>query len=100
MADLTKETIQTLTSLSRISCSDEEQESLLKDLQKILSYIDSLNEIPTDQVAPCNQVIAGMANVLREDDVGKTLPRQIFLDNAPSQIGGMIRVPPVLKQTS
>lgn len=99
MALLNKQTIKMLTSLSRISCTEEEQEALLTDLQKILNYIDQLNEVDTENTPPCNQVIPNMANVMREDEVGMTLPRAIFLANAPAQaqIGGMIRVPPVLK---
>lgn len=97
MSQLDKEAIKSLISLSRIRCTEKEQEALLIDLQKILSYVDQLNEVDTENVSPCYQVIAGMANVMREDVVGPTLPREKFLENAPSQIGGMIRVPPVIK---
>jgi aspartyl-tRNA(Asn)/glutamyl-tRNA(Gln) amidotransferase subunit C len=97
MATLDKQAIKTLTALSRIKCTEAEQEALFKDLQKILSYIDQLNEVDTQQVIPCNQVIAEMANVMREDVVGKTLPREEFLANAPEKIGDLVRVPPILK---
>jgi aspartyl-tRNA(Asn)/glutamyl-tRNA(Gln) amidotransferase subunit C len=97
LALLNKQTIKTLTTLSRISCSEEEQEALLADLQKILTYIDQLDEVDTENTPPCNQVISDMANVMREDEAGETLLREVFLANAPSQIGGLIRVPPVLK---
>ena len=40
-----------------------------------------------------------MANVTREDVVGELLNREAFLANAPSHVGGMIRVPPVIKQS-
>ena len=98
MANLDKETIKYLSELCRIECTDEEQASLLEDLGSILGYIDQLNEIDTENVPPCNHVLADMANVMREDVVGETLPRETFLENAPSQVGGLIRVPPVIKQ--
>lgn len=98
MADLNKQTIHNLIQLCRIDCSEEEQESLLQDLRKILSYIEQLEEIDTENVPPCNHVLEGIANVMRDDVVGETMPREVFLANAPSQIGGMIRVPPVIKQ--
>lgn len=100
MGKLDKKAIKTLVTLSRIDCTEAEQDDLLDNLQKILSYIDLLNEIDTTDVMPCNQVIAGTCNVMREDVVGETLPRDVFLENAPSQIGGMVRVPPVMKATS
>lgn len=98
MAKLDEETIKQLTRLCRIDCSEEEQKSLLKDLGKILSYIEQLEEIDTEQVPPCNHILEAMANVTREDEVGQLLNREAFLANAPSHIGGMIRVPPVIKQ--
>ncbi len=98
MAKLDKETIQQLTRLCRIDCTDEEQEALLKDLKKILEYIEQLQQIDTENVPPCNHVLESMANVMREDRVGEVLNREAFLANAPSHIGGMIRVPPVIKQ--
>lgn len=97
MSKLNKESIKSLIQLSRIDCSEEEQAALLQDLAKILAYIEQLQEIDTENVPPCNQVLAGMSNVMRDDVVGETLSRDVFLSNAPSQIGGMIRVPPVMK---
>lgn len=97
MANLDKETIKKLTQLCRIDCSEEEQESLLQDLEKTLSYIEQLQEINTDDVLPCNQVLENMGNVMREDVIGEVLNRELFLENAPSHIGGMIRVPTVIK---
>ena len=100
MSKLDEETIKQLTRLCRIDCTEEEQKALLEDLKKILAYIEQLHEIDTEQVPPCNHVLESMANVMREDDIGETLNRDTFLANAPSHIGGMIRVPPVIKSES
>jgi aspartyl-tRNA(Asn)/glutamyl-tRNA(Gln) amidotransferase subunit C len=97
MAALDKKTIENLTQLCRIKCTEAEQEKLLKDLQEILNYVEQLQEVDTDHVKPCDHVLEGIINVMREDVVGETLPREQFLANAPSHIGGLIRVPPVIK---
>lgn len=99
MAKLDKETIEQLTHLCRIDCTEEEQESLLNDLRKVLTYFEQLQEIDTENVQPCNHVLENMMNVMREDEIGECLDRETFLANAPSHIGGMIRVPPVIKQS-
>lgn len=99
MANLNKKTIQALTRLCRIDCTEEEQDALLHDLQKILNYVEQLQEIDTEQIPPCNHVLDDIYNVTREDKIGKLLNRDDFLANAPAHIGGMIRVPPVIKQT-
>lgn len=98
MADLDKETIKKLTQLSRIGCPDEEQEAILHDLKNILAYIEQLQELDTEDVPPCNNVIANMKNVMRKDVPNNSLPRKEFLENSPEQIGGMIRVPEVIKK--
>ncbi|MBA3957136.1 MAG: Asp-tRNA(Asn)/Glu-tRNA(Gln) amidotransferase subunit GatC [Parachlamydiaceae bacterium] len=100
MAKLDKQTIAKLTKLCRIDCNEAEQEALLGDLKKILDYIELLQEIDTEGVPPCNHVLADMVNVTREDTVGATMPRETFLSNAPSHVGGMVRVPPIIKNHS
>lgn len=98
MSQLNKQTIRTLTELSRIKCTEEEEDELLKDLSKILRYFEQLQEIDTEGVTPCNHVIEDVANFMRKDEIGASMPREVFLANAPSHTGGMIRVPPVIQK--
>lgn len=91
------QTIEALIKLSRIHCTEEEEKELLSSLQKIVAYIEQLSELDTSNVEPCFQVIPTQQNVFREDRVGTLLPRDEFLKNAPAHVGGMIKVPPVLK---
>lgn len=93
-----KKMVQDLAALCRIQCDDEEQEAILKDFNKILDYMKQLKEVDTEDVAPCDHVIEGMVNVTREDKAGTPMPRRTFLDLAPEEIGGMVRVPPVIKE--
>lgn len=97
MAKLTHETIKTLVQLSRIECSPDEQKALFKDLEQFLTYVELLDEVNIANIKPCLQVLEFPDNVVREDTPGEAMPREAFLANAPSQIGGMIRVPPVIK---
>jgi aspartyl-tRNA(Asn)/glutamyl-tRNA(Gln) amidotransferase subunit C len=98
MVKLDRAQIKYLTELCRIECTEEEQVNLLKDLDKILNYMEQLNEIDTTAVEPCHHVLEDVVNVTREDAIGETLSRDVFLANAPSHIGGLIRVPTVIKQ--
>lgn len=105
MAEINKETIQYLTRLCRIDCTEEEQEALLKDLKKILTYIEQLQEVDTSNTPACNHVLEEVSNVnanvnvnvMREDVVGKVLNRDVFLSNT-LHTGGLVRIPPVIKQ--
>lgn len=91
------ETIESLARLSRIHLSDEEKSALSGDLAQILAYVEQLTEVDVGDTRPCNNVIEGMVNVMREDEIGTVMERKTFLDNAPDQIGGMVRVPEVIK---
>jgi aspartyl-tRNA(Asn)/glutamyl-tRNA(Gln) amidotransferase subunit C len=87
-----------LRKLCRLQCSDEEEAELISSLQKIFDFIEQLKEIDTEGVLSCNYVLRSMLkDQMREDEIKDLLPRDQFLAGAPDQIGGMVRVPPVMK---
>lgn len=101
MSKFDQETLKHLKKLCRIECSPEEEADLLQSLKRALDHIEQLNEIDTSNVTPCRFVLRGMLkNRTREDAVKDVLPREQFLANAPDQIGGMIRVPPIMKPSA
>lgn len=90
--------LEHLKKLCRLDCTPEEEADILSSIPKILQYMEQLNEVDTEGVRTCRYVLRSMMkNRMREDVAGDLLPREQFLSNAPDQIGGMIRVPPVLK---
>ena len=98
MADFDKHTLEHLKKLCRIECDEAEEADILKSLKRVLQYVEQLEEVQTEKAKPCNHVLNGMArNRWREDVPEAIMTREQFLANAPDQIAGMIRVPPVLK---
>lgn len=98
MAQFDSAALEHLKKLCRTECDESENQVLLKNFNDILDYMAQLNEVDTTDVEPCNYVLKSMLNnLMREDTVQDVLPRERFLNNAPDQIGGMVRVPPVLK---
>jgi aspartyl-tRNA(Asn)/glutamyl-tRNA(Gln) amidotransferase subunit C len=98
MSNFSKEDLDNLQKLCRIRCKPQEEQKLFESISSILEYVEQLNEIDTENVAPCTFVLKDMQkNVLREDVVDDHLDVHLFLDNAPAQIGGMIKIPPVIK---
>ena len=98
MADIDEQEIQVLSKLCRIRLSPESLKLLAADLGKILNYIEQLRSVDTEGVSPCDHVLEDMVNVERDDVVGTTLSQKEFLDNSPQHVGGMIKVPPIIKQ--
>lgn len=86
-----------LTKLSHIEFDEKEKEKLLHSLQGVLKYVEQLKEVNTEGVATCNHVLENASNVMREDEIGEKLPREIFFSNAPDHTGGMIKVPTIIK---
>jgi aspartyl-tRNA(Asn)/glutamyl-tRNA(Gln) amidotransferase subunit C len=95
-SQLNAQELAKLARLCRIACTEEEQKKLLHNLSRVLAYVEQLNAVDTDGVPPCTHVLEGIQCPLRSDDPGEILPRELFLANAPSHVGGMIRVPPVI----
>ncbi len=101
MANFDHQTLEHLKKLCRIECSPEENQAILESLSRLLEHMTELDEVNTDDVRTCRYVLRGMSgSPLREDEANDLLPREKFLANAPDQIGGMIRVPPILKPSS
>lgn len=98
MANFDHQALEHLKKLCRLECSEQEDRDILESLPRILDYIEQLNEVNTEGVKTCRYVLRGMMqNQMREDEPKDLLSREKFLANAPDQIGGMVRVPPILK---
>ncbi|MBI3211493.1 MAG: Asp-tRNA(Asn)/Glu-tRNA(Gln) amidotransferase subunit GatC [Simkania negevensis] len=91
------EVVKKLTRLSRIECSEKEIEVLAQNLEAIVHHFDSLNELNTEGIPPCNHALETLISEMREDEVKETLDRKTFLENSPSHVGGMLRIPPVIQ---
>lgn len=84
--------VEYLEKLGRIELSEKERKSSEKDLQDILSYIDTLNELDTDGVEPASHSFP-VANVTREDVVTNSADTENILRNAPVSQDGCFVVP-------
>ena len=96
MSTITTDDVLDLAQLSNIQLGDAEAESLKKDLQEILAYVDMLGELDTAGVEPTYQV-NGKKNVFRPDvvDAG-AVTREALLAIAPEQLDNQVKVPKVL----
>jgi aspartyl-tRNA(Asn)/glutamyl-tRNA(Gln) amidotransferase subunit C len=84
--------------LARLGLSEEEVERFKDQLSHILESFEVLQKVDTTGVPPTTQPIP-LANVLRGDEVAKSLSQDEVLANAPRKQGEFIRVRPVLGDT-
>ena len=96
MEKIKKEEIEYLAKLAALSLTEKEIGSLKIDLEKIISYINRLQSIPTENVEPTSHILP-LSNVFRKDSLGKSLEREKALSNAPYKKDGYFLVPRVIK---
>jgi aspartyl-tRNA(Asn)/glutamyl-tRNA(Gln) amidotransferase subunit C len=97
MTKINEELINQLAHLARLEFDNEEKQRILNDLNRILDYIEQLNEVPTDNVEPLIYLSPNQ-NILREDEVIETLSKEEALANAPKKDSDYFRVPKVINQ--
>jgi aspartyl-tRNA(Asn)/glutamyl-tRNA(Gln) amidotransferase subunit C len=90
--------VEKLAILARLQFNQEEKENLRKDLQRMIAFVDKLNELNTDGVAPLLHMTDAV-NVLREDLVQGSISREEGLKNAPDTDGVYFRVPKVINKS-
>ncbi len=94
---ITSQEIDKLAKLSWLEFSEEEKEKLIIDFQQIIEYVEKLNELNLDEVAPTSHVLE-INNVFREDEVKPSLFQEDALKNAPVSRDGFFSVPKVIKK--
>ncbi len=92
---VTNETIDHLAELSKLEFNGAEKEAIRGDLEKILGFIEKLNELDTSNVEPLIH-ITDTENVLRPDEPEVTITRQEALKNAPQKDSDFFKIPKVL----
>ena len=96
MSTITNDDVRHLAQLSSLQMPDVEVELLRADIEKIINYINQLDELATDGVEPTYQV-TGLQNVWRDDEIiDSSVSRQQLLALAAEQSDNCVKVPKVL----
>ncbi|MEM9680139.1 MAG: Asp-tRNA(Asn)/Glu-tRNA(Gln) amidotransferase subunit GatC [Bacteroidota bacterium] len=82
--------------LARLEFDDSAAEDMMKDMNKIIAWVEKLNEVDTDGVEPLT-TMSHEINVLREDEVKNHLSHERALKNAPKKDADFFRVPKVIE---
>ena len=87
-----------LADLANIKLSEEEVDSYISDVNKILELFSEIKEIDTQDIEPLANVLDDLS--LTRDDIkddAKCINRDIALENAPDTDGVYFQVPPTIK---
>ena len=90
------ETVRIVAFLSRLRVEPEKLEETKQEFNKILSWVEELNEVDTDNVKPLVSV-NDESLTMREDVVNAGQMSEAILQNAPAQEFGYFVVPKVVE---
>ena len=86
------ETMENVCILAKLSLSEEEKEKAKAEMQKMLDYVEKLDELDTSEVEPMSHIFQD-ENVFREDVVTNGGNKEAMLANAPKAKEGQYQVP-------
>jgi len=91
--NFSREQVLQIAKLARLHLEEEEIESYQNDLGSILSYVDKLQEINTDDVPEFAHAL-GRANVFREDvvEASDEDTRRRLVENFTEREGDLMKV--------
>ncbi len=93
---ITKEDVIRVAHLARLDLESGAIDNYVEQIGEVLDYVNMLDQVDTDGVAPTCHVIA-LTNPFRDDDLVESLARRNALANAPEQENGDFLVPRIIK---
>jgi aspartyl-tRNA(Asn)/glutamyl-tRNA(Gln) amidotransferase subunit C len=95
--NLDSKTIQKIADLARIHIDDKEVDTLIPEMNKILSFMEKLNELDTSNVKPLVYMNEA-TNVWREDIVKQEISTTDGLKNAAKHSDRFFMVPKIIEK--
>lgn len=78
--------------LARLEIKDEDRKKDKENLDKIIGYMDILNELDTSNIEAMSHAFP-VKNVFREDEIKSSVERENIILNAPNKKEGCFKVP-------
>jgi aspartyl-tRNA(Asn)/glutamyl-tRNA(Gln) amidotransferase subunit C len=97
MARITRQQVDRIAELARLSLEGEEAEAMERDLERILDYVATLQELDTEGVTPTAHAIA-LATPVRPDEAAEPMNPELVVANAPESVGTAFVVPKVIDE--
>jgi len=94
---LSRDEVAHLARLARLAVTDEELDLFAGQLAAVLDAVAQVGKAGVDDVAPTTHAVP-MTNVMREDVVRPSLPREAVLAGAPAAEDDRFRVPRILQE--
>ncbi len=94
--EINRDLLNKTAHLARLEFDENAAEEMMADMTKIITWVEKLNEVNTDNIAPLT-TMSHEVNVLRNDEVKPHLSHERALINAPKKDSDYFRVPKVME---
>ncbi len=94
---ITRETVEHVARLARLSLGEEEAEQFTGQLGNILAYVEKIRDLDTENVEPLTYPVP-MKAMMRDDIVEPSLLQEEALAGAPEIQDGMFKVPRIIEE--
>ena len=92
---LEREKIEHLAKLARLKLKEEEIQKLTQDLNRILAYVEKINELKLEDLDP-------LVNILEKLDLRKDIAKEFnfeeIIKNFPEKENNYLKVPKILEK--
>ena len=92
---ISREEVQHVARLARLELAEDVLDTMAEQLGSILDYMDTLNQVDTEGIAPTAHAVA-LTTPLRSDERRAHLDREAALANAPERDEDSFLVPKVI----
>ncbi|NCW79480.1 MAG: Asp-tRNA(Asn)/Glu-tRNA(Gln) amidotransferase subunit GatC [Pelagibacteraceae bacterium] len=93
---INKETVKKISKLSRIASNEQFEDSMIKDLNSILTFVEQLNELNIKNIEPLSSVVE--QKLFQREDVVKIMnEKEDILKNSPHKNENYFVVPKVIE---
>ena len=90
--------VDRLAALSKLKFNKQEKVELINDLQGMLTFVNTLQQLDTVNVEPLLYITSNK-NILRADEVNLEISREQVLQNAQLKDEQFFKVPKVIKKS-
>jgi len=84
--------VDKIAHLARLEFENEAKDEIVKEMNNMLSFVETLNEIDTTGIEPLIYM-SDEVNVMREDEISNQVTHKEALKNAPDHDSDYFRVP-------
>jgi aspartyl-tRNA(Asn)/glutamyl-tRNA(Gln) amidotransferase subunit C len=93
---INKATVKKISKLARIASNEQFEESMIKDLNSILKFVEQLNELDIKNIEPLSSVVE--QKLFQREDIVKIMnEKEDILKNSPDKNENYFVVPKVIE---